>query len=524
MISASERKFVQLLSQLAYSNPFQPQRLELERQALGKEYQHEDQIAWSKNQHIEDADRPNVVSLTTRAEELVDRLREQIELDNNVSAAEQTQYQDLVLYVLYYRHVSKIHVDQDLLASRRSRQQIAKAWRAFRPQYEHYLVLPQLRLPLAEEAAHLFACFFQIRRAFRNVFDHILGDSRPAAEVRGMVWQSVFTHDMRRYQTSLHDRMRDITTLVTGASGTGKELVARAIGLSQYIPFDAEKEQFAGDLERAFLPVNLSALSPTLIESELFGHSKGAFTGAVADRTGWLESCPPHGAIFLDEIGEIEPQLQVKLLRVAQNRTYSRIGEVQDCQFCGKLIAATNRDLTTEIREGRFREDLFYRLCSDRIEMPSLQTHLEDRAEALEGFVAFITKQLVGDESEKLTSETLEWIEKEMGSGYHWPGNIRELEQCVRNILVRRHYTPRETVEEQAGPAASQAWLREAQAGTLTHAELLTNYCTWVYAKLGSYQQTAAALGLDRRTVKSKIDRKLLNQLTRESKNFSAIL
>ena len=523
MLSASDRKFVELLSQLAYSNPFQPERLELERQALGKVYEHEDQIAWSKNQYIEDADRPNVVSLTTRAEGLIDRLRDKIGNGNDVAIAEQTLYQDLVFYVLYYRHVSKINVDDNLLGSRKSRQEIAKVWRTFRPQYEHYLALPQLKLPLADQAAHLFACFFQIRRAFRNVFDHILGDSRPAAEVRGMVWQSVFTHDMRRYQGLLYDRMRDITTLVTGASGTGKELVARAIGLSQYIPFDVEKEQFVGDLKRAFLPVNLSALSPTLIESELFGHSKGSFTGAVRDRIGWLESCPPHGAIFLDEIGELEPQLQVKLLRVAQNRMYSRIGEVEDCQFCGKLIAATNRDLTTEIHQGRFREDLYYRLCSDRIEMPSLKTHLQDRAEALEGFVAFIAKQLIGDEYEKLTSETLEWIEAELGSDYHWPGNIRELEQCVRNILVRRHYKPRELAPNVAGSSDSHRWLHEVQAGTLTHAELLTHYCTWVYARLGSYQQTAAALGLDRRTVKAKVDRKLLRQLTHDASQKSGV-
>ena len=113
--------------------------------------------------------------------------------------------------------------------------------------------------------------------------------------------------------------MGDVTTLVTGPSGTGKELVARAIGLSRYIPFDAEGQAFADDTPRSFVPLNLSALSPTLIESELFGHRRGAFTGAVADRAGWLETCPPRGTVFLDEIGELDPAIQVKLLRVLQS-------------------------------------------------------------------------------------------------------------------------------------------------------------------------------------------------------------
>ena len=110
------------------------------------------------------------------------------------------------------------------------------------------------------------------------------------------------------------------------------------------------------------------ALPATLVESELFGHRRGAFTGAVQDRAGWLEACPAHGTVFLDEIGELEPALQVKLLRVLQERTFHRIGDTRERRFSGKLIAATNRDLAAEIQAGRFREDLYYRLCADVIE------------------------------------------------------------------------------------------------------------------------------------------------------------
>jgi len=517
MLTNPQRSFLRTLSQLVYCNPFQPERLELESQALGNEYEQEDQIAWSKNLRLEDADRPNVLKLTAKADQIADLLRSKLTSGTVPDEEALGLYEDLITYVLYYRHVGKIKVDAALLSDRKSQQVVAKAWQAFQREFNHYLIIPEMQFPLAEQPEHSFACLFQVRRAFRFVFDNILGDSHPAAEVRAMVWQSVFTYDMRRYRRALYDRMRDLTTLITGPSGTGKELVARAISLSQYIPFDSKREQFVADLKDAFLPVNLSALSPTLVESELFGHCKGSFTGAIDDRRGWLEACPPHGAVFLDEIGELDPTLQVKLLRVVQQGSYSRTGETELRQFNGKLLAATNRDLTQEIQAGRFRADLYYRLCSDRIETPSLRVHLKDRPEALEGLIEFIARRLVGEEAEVLTAEVSAWINKQIGPDYPWPGNIRELEQCVRNILVRRHYEPAPVTLSTEPTRKSLEWLRAAERGTLTSGELFNYYCTWVYAKLGSYQQTAAALGLDRRTVRAKIDRKLLETITEES-------
>ena len=158
---------------------------------------------------------------------------------------------------------------------------------------------------------------------------------------------------------------------MTGATGTGKELVARAIGLSRYVPFNEKSQSFQHDFAGSFRAVNLSALSPTLIESELFGHRRGSFTGAVEDRTGWLESCGPHGTVFLDEIGELDPGIQVKLLRVLQTRTFQRIGETDERRFEGKIIAATNRNLDEELEGGDFRADFYYRLCADRVTTPT---------------------------------------------------------------------------------------------------------------------------------------------------------
>ncbi len=522
MLASADRRFLAVLSQLAYCNPFLPVRLELEREALGDEYQAEEYVAWSKDSSRQDnfpqqeRERPNVRRLNVRAEQLADQLRAKLHDGAQADEATLGLYRDLISYVLYYRYVTQLDVEKFVRGGSQLHKKVAKLWKEFFQQFHHYFSLPNHSLATAEDPAHWFASLFQVRRAFLSIFDNILGESLPAVQLRAMVWQSVFTHDMRRYRRVLFPQMRELTTLITGPSGTGKELVARAISLSQYLAFDAEKEAFVGGLHDAFSPVNLSALSPTLIESELFGHCRGAFTGAITDRKGWLECCPSHGAVFLDEIGELDPTLQVKLLRVVQDGSYSRIGEARLRQFAGKLVAATHRDLTKAMHEGRFREDLYYRLCSDQIRTPALREQLDDRPEALRGLISFIAQGLVASEAEVLTDEVESWILTHIGADYPWPGNFRELEQCVRNVLVRQKYEPQKQVKTKVMESETASWLQEAELGTLTFAELLSRYCTAVYAKLGSYQQTAEVLGLDRRTVRSKIDRQLLKILLLE--------
>lgn len=511
MLSATDRRFVKTLSELTFENPFQPKRLELEQIALGDAFEPEDYIAWSKGFSRQANERPNVCQLNKRAEKIVERMRTELHSSKQVDQATKQQYQDLVSYILYYRYLVQFDVEHLFSGSRLQQKMVSRVWKKFYETFQYFFWLPKLREHEEPDPAHWFATFFQVRRAFLSIFENILGESLPAVKLRAMVWQSVFTHDMRRYRRSLYSHMRELTTLITGPSGTGKELVARAISRSQYLAFDAEKGQFVDDLNHVFSPVNLSALSPTLIESELFGHCKGAFTGAIADRKGWLECCPAHGAVFLDEIGELDPAVQVKLLRVVQDGKFSRIGEVNQRQFAGKLIVATHRDLAAEMQAGRFREDLYYRICSDRITTPSLRDQLLDRPEALRGLISFISQNLVESEAEALTDEVEAWINQHVGPDYHWPGNIRELEQCVRNVLVRQEYRPQANLTELHPTLPS--WLREIEQGTLSHAELLSRYCTSVYAKLGNYQQAAEVLGLDRRTVRSKVDEELLEQL-----------
>jgi transcriptional regulator with PAS, ATPase and Fis domain len=326
--------------------------------------------------------------------------------------------------------------------------------------------------------------------------------------LRGSIWQSIFTHDIRRYRRTLFARMGEFATLITGPSGTGKELTARAIAESRYVPFDDRRLTFADDGQRNFFPINISALSPTLVESELFGHRRGAFTGAVADRKGWLETCPELGSVFLDELGDLDPSIQVKLLRVIETRSFHPVGETASLLFAGKLIAATNRNLEEDMREGRFREDLYYRLCSDQIVTPSLAEQLADSPQVLRELVSYMSRRIAGEEGSVLASEVMTWIEGKLPGNYAWPGNYRELEQCVKNVLIRRNYRP-----SRRGAGPIEEFTEEVRSGSLTADQLLSRYVTIVYSRTGNYEETARRLELDRRTVKAKVDPALLERL-----------
>jgi transcriptional regulator with PAS, ATPase and Fis domain len=420
-------------------------------------------------------------------------------------------YEDALLHLLYQRYYQRFY---EASFGARTAEGPAR-WRfyeEFLADWRHFFQIEGVTLPTRHDPRHTFACFRQIQRAFEQIFRDIIGNSMPAARLRASVWQSIFTHDMRRYRRTLFERMSDFATLITGPSGTGKELVARAIAQSRYAPFDDRKLAFAGDDAVPFFPINISALSPTLVESELFGHRRGSYTGAIADRKGWLETCSLLGSVFLDELGDLDPAIQVKLLRVIETRTFSPVGDTANRQFHGKLIAATNRDLAADIRNGRFREDLYYRLCSDQITTPSLSEQLANSPGVLQELIAYMARKVAGAEGDDLAFEVLTWVDEHLGPDYAWPGNFRELEQCVKNVLIRRDYQPsRPRIKDPVDQA-----VEEFRTGSLTAEQLLSHYCTIVYRQTGSYEETARRLQLDRRTVKSKVDVRLLAKLSVE--------
>jgi hypothetical protein len=375
LFSENERRFLSAVARLGYSNPFLMERIELERTALGKQFVAGEAV-WSASVTDPGAKRTNVVRLLARLEPIVESVRKRLNLAATASPDELSIYEECVHQLMYYRYNTQFEAADGNW----------RFYREFAADWRHFLEMPGVEIETALHPHHVFACFRQLVRAFRHIFYSIIGNSMPAARLRAAVWQSVFTHDMRRYRRTMYARMRDFPTLITGPSGTGKELVARAIAGSRYVPFDPKRMEFADPTKEYFFPVNLAALSPTLIESELFGHRRGAFTGAIEDRKGWLEACPPSGTVFLDELGEMDLSIQVKLLRVIETRRFSAVGDTAPREFSGKLIAATNRGLPVEIRAGRFREDLYYRLCADQIHTPSLHDQVADSPELLDDY------------------------------------------------------------------------------------------------------------------------------------------
>ena len=517
LFDPAEYRFADAVSRLAYCNPFLPERVRLEREAVGPEFVNTPAVyrfcpdrddRWPNLARMGEQ---NLGRLDERVEKLAHKAHSRLLKDRKVVESEAVLYEDLVHYLLYRRYRKDLDETIEAVAKRPK----MSFWQPFLDDFRRYFDIPGLTFHQANNPAHVFACFFQIRRAFHQIFYYIIGASKATTRLRGAIWQSVFTHDMRRYARSLYGQMDHNTTLITGPSGTGKELVARALALSRYIPFDPDTEKFANDFAGAFHALNLSALAPTLIESELFGHCKGAFDGAV-DHEGWFQLCEPAETLFLDEIGEVNTAVQVKLLRVLDTRKFQRIGETETRDFNGKIVAATNRDLAAEQRAGRFRPDFFFRICSDMVRTSSLQEQLQDSWEDLHYLVSFIVRCEFGDAGESLIEETETWIEDKLGRDYAWPGNVRELQQCVRNIAIHGEYHPLPQRDQDAPDDPYSALAAATEQGTLTAEQLLQRYCTLVYARTGSYSEAARELNLDRRTVQRRIDQDYL----RAAKHF----
>ena len=520
-LNRAERHEANAFARIGYSNPFLPERLQLERQILGDRFQSGAAVIHFPSDLEAQAVFKNFSLLLVQSRILADKMRQRFLAGKCRREGDQQLYQETVVFHLYSKHFSINEVSLVRRLSDRTGE-LGESWLQFQKDYEWYLHLPELVLPHHFDSAHCFSIFFQIDRAFSHIFEFIIGSSMPIAILRAAIWESIFTHDMGRYIRGVYKSMGDMTTLITGKSGTGKELVARAIGLSRYQAFNPKTKKFDDAEKDPFFAVNLSALSSTLIESELFGHCKGSFTGAVVNRKGWLEVCGQNGTVFLDEIGELEPSIQVKLLRVLQTRTFSPVGETKLHRFLGKFVTATNRDLAAEISQGHFREDLYYRLCADMVRTPTLQEQLMDRPEDLLELTRFIARRLLvelPDEADSLASEAVRWVEQHFGNSYDWPGNIRELEQCVRNVLIRKSYKPSRRIALQRPDAiplhsmrGTDEFVRSMLAGEMTLDEVSVHYASLVYAQVGRYDLVSHRLGVDWRTLKNKLNYDLISK------------
>jgi DNA-binding NtrC family response regulator len=531
LLPSDEWSVAEAIAGIGYANPFLAERVELERRALGPRYIEVGPIIRSRPGEGLERNFENVPALIERAGLLATEIGHRLGAGRPATPAELLVYEDLALYLLYGRYLAEF---DDLVSKslhEEGGQEQVRFWTAFSDDFQRLFRAHGRQLPSRHDPKVVFAGCFQIQRAFTQIYHRIVGGSMPAARLRASVWESIFTRDMRRYIRSLHRTMADVPTLITGPSGSGKELVAGAIGLSCVIPFDPGSRRFLAREAETYIPLNLSALAPTLIESELFGHVKGAFTTAHKDRAGWLERCGEHGAVFLDEIGELDPAIQVKLLRVIETRRFQKVGSTDTLPFKGKIIAATNRDLAAEMHAGRFRHDLYYRLCADQVATPSLAEQLADRPEDLPELVRFIAREVLvkrtddpigpqtddgfTEEVEPLTAEVVGWIDRELGRDYAWPGNFRELGQCVRNVMIRGSYRPALPQRDRAGGLGPvEELLRQVRGVEITADELLGRYYALAYDRSDkSFSEAGRRLDVDWRVLKRRLDQAFLERL-----------
>jgi formate hydrogenlyase transcriptional activator len=281
----------------------------------------------------------------------------------------------------------------------------------------------------------------------------------------------------------------DSTVLILGETGTGKELIARAIH---------NRSKRAG---HAFIPVNCAAIPPSLIASELFGHEKGSFTGAIQQRMGRFEAAD-GGTIFLDEVGDLPAETQLALLRVLQEREIERVGSVKSMPIDVRVLAATNRDLEEAVADRTFRQDLFYRLNIFPIRIPSLHERADDIPLLVEYFVERYAKK-AGKKIKNISKKTYDLFQS-----YDWPGNIRELQNVVERAVilcdgetfsVDETWLKREN-RQLSGPTVALATALEKREREAIEAALAQ-----ARGQVGGPKGAAAKLGIPRQTLESKI-------------------
>jgi two-component system response regulator PilR (NtrC family) len=299
--------------------------------------------------------------------------------------------------------------------------------------------------------------------------------------------------------------------LITGESGTGKEMVARAV------------HNLSPRSEKPFMPINCGAFTETLLESELFGYVRGAFTGATANRKGLFEAAD-KGTIFLDEIGEMSPTMQVKLLRVLQERKVRPVGAHEEVAFDTRVIAATNRDLQAMVKAGTFREDLFYRVSVIPIELPPLREKREDIADLVEHFLQKFGAQ--SGRSITVSEKAMELLER-----YLWPGNVRELEHTVeravaldRSGTIRPESLPQQITNYNPARVTSLFDLPEEGLNLAAHLEQLEQrYILEALRRTGGNQTRAAEiLHLSVRSFRHLLDKHGIRNMTAQLRSDAA--
>ncbi|MDM8536116.1 sigma 54-interacting transcriptional regulator [Desulfobacterales bacterium HSG17] len=482
-LSTHDREFFTLVRAAALANPFSDERVEIDLKVAGL-----------SSSNISTKDR--ISKLTHEVHTRVNRLAEKDKISINQYAGEDRLIMEAVFLFDYFHQF----IEQfDRLIPR----QIKAGEKSVRvPFFRDAISYLQDKGFSKDIAIHYFAMSYQLRRAFFFIDHSLVGSSPCMKKLRKSLWNNVFTHNLGLYNEFLWNRMEDFSLMLLGETGTGKGTAAMSVGRSGFIPFDEKKECFVQSFTRSFVSLNLSQFPETLIESELFGHKKGAFTGASEDYKGVFDRCSPYGSIFLDEIGEVSIPIQIKLLQVIQERTFCPVGSHEKRRFEGRVIAATNRPFHKLREQKILRDDFFYRLCSDIIIVPPLRQRIRETAAELNDLLAHTIERILGEPSRELVQMVEKVIFKQPGRQYLWPGNVRELEQCVRRILLKGHY------EGDHSPIKNDlnSHLTDAiNKGNMDAQRLLSGYCFLLHQQHKTFEAVANITGLDRRTVKKYI-------------------
>jgi DNA-binding NtrC family response regulator len=386
--------------------------------------------------------------------------------------------------------------------------EVLAAARETDPDVPVILMTAQATLQSAMQAVNAGA-FYYIQKPFGN--DELIAILRRAAEHRRLrVENKSLKQEIRRRERSSHDRPvgtsrpwldvlrlaetvapTESTVLIQGESGTGKEVIARYV------------HELSARVDGPFVSINCGALPENLLESELFGHVRGSFTGAVKDKTGMFTTAE-HGTFFLDEIGETTPATQVKLLRVLQHREVIPVGATEAIPVETRLIAATNRDLEDDIKTGRFRSDLYYRLNVIAIHLPPLRQRRDDIPILAEHFLQRDAATR-GGAPKRFQPEALEALQE-----YQWPGNVRELENALERAVILTtgdrigvDVLPERVTQRKVEPLVTG---RAPSNPTLEAVERA--YISWVLQSVGGNKSRAAEmLGIDPSTLYRKLSR-----------------
>lgn len=481
-MNAEERRFFTRIKQAAFSNPFGEERKSVDLELTGL----------STDTPVDSV----IAALLAAVSEKIKRvLRQHPGGMSRLSGEDRLLIQYGVLFFIYHTYCDEFdRLIEEQIRTGTTSCKVSFAGEVFRA-FSGYGFN-------RAEALRYFALFFQMRRAFYFI-NGIAGRSRCVQQLRMSLWDNVFTRDISVYDQFLWNRMEDFSTMLLGETGTGKGVAAAAIGRAGFIPFNEKSGAFSESFTQAFISINLSQFPEQLIESELFGHKKGAFTGAIESHEGIFSRCSPCGAIFLDEIGDVTIPVQIKLLQILQERSFSPVGSHHAVRFQGRVIAATNKSVPSLREQGKFRDDFYYRLCSDIIEIPPLRRRLAEDPNEIDEILSFILKRILGQPSEELVERVKAFLLRNQPENYSWPGNVRELEQCVRRVLLKNSY---EWYRPNGKSDVLTRLLSGVETGSFTAREVLSHYCRILHDRLGTYEAVAEVTELDRRTVKKHIE------------------